>query len=114
MGPTETLIYNLLGVVMQILPVQKIAHFDFANLYIEAKVAIDGTDLSGTTALSHCFSTKPSFELEYAQLLYDAGGDVNRRNRYSAAVASEMVTVFDHTGREKASTALESMVEICD
>ncbi|KAH9481904.1 hypothetical protein JR316_0006434 [Psilocybe cubensis] len=109
-GPTETPIYNLLGLAMQLVPSQKEAHFQLARLFIKAKVPVDGTDLSGTTALSHCFSTKPSFELEYAQLLYDAGGDVNHRNRYGGIVAEEIIKIYDHHDREvvrKATAALE-------
>jgi hypothetical protein len=57
--------------------------------------------MSGTTALSHCFSTKPSFDLEYAQMLYDAGGDINNRNRYGAYDPSDWIIV------EKATKSLE-------
>ncbi|KAG6901960.1 hypothetical protein C0995_006189 [Termitomyces sp. Mi166 len=81
-GPTKTPIYNLLGLFMQIIPSKRSVYLEIARYLIDtAKVPVDGVDLSGTTALSHCFSTKPGFDLEYAQILYEAGGDVNNRNR---------------------------------
>jgi hypothetical protein len=49
----------------------------------------------GTTALSHCFSTKPTFDFEYAQILFDAGGNINNRNRYGVIVAHEIMLVYD-------------------
>jgi hypothetical protein len=80
---------------MRLNPPFRTAYVNIARFLIEeAKVPVDGTDLSGTTALSHCFSTKPGLDFEYAQLLYDAGGDVNHRNRYGSTVAQEIVQVY--------------------
>ncbi|KAF8071500.1 hypothetical protein FPV67DRAFT_876281 [Lyophyllum atratum] len=94
-GPTKTPIYNLLGLMSIIVPSRRAIYMDIARFLIEtAKVPVDGVDLSGTTALSHCFSTKPGFDFEYAQMLYDAGGDVNHRNRYGSTVAQEITQVY--------------------
>ena len=109
-GPTEVPIYNLLGLFLQILPDQRATYLDLARFFIEKKVPVDGKDLSGTTALSHTFSTKPAFDLEYAKILYDAGGDVNHRNRYGGIVAHEIVQIYLPNDKEivrKATQALE-------
>ncbi|KAK0199414.1 hypothetical protein DFS33DRAFT_1230916, partial [Desarmillaria ectypa] len=47
-----------------------------------------------TRARSHYFSTKPAFGRGYVQILYDAGGDVNSRNRYGSTVAQEIIQVY--------------------
>ncbi|KAJ3512010.1 hypothetical protein NLJ89_g3772 [Agrocybe chaxingu] len=94
-GPTVVPLYILLGLLAQIIPELRKKHLALAKFYISVGLPVDGRDLSGTTALSHSFSTKPSFDLEYAQILYDAGGDVNHRNRYGAVVAHEIVQVYD-------------------
>ncbi|KAF8885876.1 hypothetical protein CPB84DRAFT_1816775 [Gymnopilus junonius] len=91
-GPTEVPIYNLLGLFTMICPAQRATYLDFARFFIEKNVPVDGKDLSGSPALTHVFSTKPAFDLEYAQILYDAGGDVNTRNRYGGIVAHEIAT----------------------
>jgi hypothetical protein len=94
-GPTQVPVYNLLALFTILNPPLRTAYIKIARFLIEeAKVPVDGTDLSGTTALSHCFSTKPGLDFEYAQLLYDAGGDVNNRNRYGGTVAQEIVQVY--------------------
>ncbi|KAF8963095.1 hypothetical protein BDZ97DRAFT_1701761 [Flammula alnicola] len=108
-GPTQVPLYNLLGLFSQIIPGLRRKYISFAEFYIHAKVPVEGRDLSGTTALSHCFSTKPSFDLEYAQLLYDAGGDVNSRNRYGATVAHEIVQVYDVSDPEVVRKATKSL-----
>ncbi|KDR78544.1 hypothetical protein GALMADRAFT_243958 [Galerina marginata CBS 339.88] len=109
-GPTEAPIFNLLGLFMQIVPSRRTNYLGFSEFLIGTRVPVDGKDLSGTAALSHTFSTKPSFDLEYAQMLYDAGGDVNTRNRYGATVAHEIVQVYDPSDPEvvrKSTKALE-------
>ncbi|SJK99429.1 uncharacterized protein ARMOST_02730 [Armillaria ostoyae] len=110
-GPTRVPIYNLLGLFTILYPPERTSYLSIAKYLIKtARVPVDGTDLSGTRALSHCFSTKPGFDLEYAQILYDAGGDVNSRNRYGSTVAQEIVQVYkpgDHDAVSRAHAALE-------
>jgi hypothetical protein len=48
-----------------------------------SKVPVNAPDLSGTLTISHAISTKPGLDTGYGQLLFDAGGDLNNRNRYS-------------------------------
>ena len=109
-GPTETPIFNLLGLFTIIIPDLRHKYISFAEFFITAKVPVDGRDLSGSTALSHCYSTKPGFDLEYAEILYGAGGDVNNRNRYGATTAHEIVQVYNRSNGasvQKATKALE-------
>ncbi|KAK0470363.1 uncharacterized protein EV420DRAFT_109561 [Desarmillaria tabescens] len=110
-GPTRVPIYNLLGLFTLLYPPERTSYLSIAKYLIKtARVPVDGTDLSGTRALSHCFSTKPGFDLEYAQILYDAGGDVNSRNRYGSSVAQEIVQVYKPGDRDavtRAHAALE-------
>lgn len=108
-GPTQVPIFNLLGLFRIIRPDRKAPYFDIARFLIGKGVPVDGKDLSGTTALSHSFSTKPGFDFEYAQLLYDAGGDVNDRNRHGATVAHEILQVFLFSDPEARKMAVESL-----
>ena len=110
-GPTRTPIYNvlLLGSVIQ--PYLRQQHLAVARWLAQtAKVPVDGTDLSGTTALGHALSTKPSFDSAFAQILYDAGGDVTVRNRYGGTCAHDLAQIWDMHDRatvRKAQGALE-------
>ena len=109
-GPTEVPIFNLLGLFTLIVPQRRPFYIEIADFYIKSGVPVDGRDLSGTSALSHCFSTKPALDLSYAQMLYDAGGDVNSRNRYGTIVAHEIVQVYNPSDPDvvrKSTQALE-------
>lgn len=109
-GPTAVPLYNVLGLLSQIVPECRSEYIKIAEFYTKINVPVNGKDMSGTTALSHCFSTKPSFDLEYAQILYDAGGDINNRNRYGSTVAHEIVVVYDPSDQtvvERATKSLE-------
>ena len=55
-----------------------------------AKVPVDGTDLSGTTALMHSISTKPYLDTDFAKLMLENGADVNHRNRFGCNVAHDL------------------------
>lgn len=78
-------------------------------LISEAKVPVDGVDLSGSQALHHCISTKPAFDPELAQMLHDAGGDVNARNRYGGTTAHEIVLVYDLYDRAKMQRSADAL-----
>ena len=94
-GPTKVPIYNLLGISFHTFRHQQLQHLAIARwLSTVAKVPVDGTDMSGTTALAHSISTHPAFDPEFAQILYDAGADINVRNRYGATPAHEMSLVL--------------------
>jgi MYND finger len=100
-GPTAVPIYNLLGLSSMISPHQRPQHLSIARWLVSvAKVPVGATDASGTTALAHSISTHPSFDPELAQILYDAGGDVNLRNRYGATPGHAMCMVLSLDERD--------------
>lgn len=73
-----------------------------------------GTDISGNTALMHSIATKPCFDPEFAQIMLDAGGDINRRDRFGGTAAHDITTVqvlYNQTAHEKACRALQWFLE---
>lgn len=95
-GPTRVPIYNLLLLFSAIFPRQRMDYIYITSwLVTTAKVPVNGTDASGTTALSHSISTKPQFDVAFAQLLHDAGGDVNNRNRYGGTCGHEIIQIWN-------------------
>lgn len=106
-GPTRIPVYNLTLLGSIIIPDRRPNILQVMRwLITAAKVPAGGTDLSGSMAISHAISTKPSVDLELAQILYDAGEDVNARNRYGCTPASEICMVGPGEGR-RAAQALE-------
>lgn len=70
--------------------------------------------MSGTTALMHSISTKPYFDPEFAQIMLDAGGDINRRDRFGGVAAHDITTVqllYEPDAHEKAGHALQWFLE---
>jgi len=110
-GPTRVPIYNLLLLSTLINSDARSRHLTVLHWLIgEAKVSVDGTDLSGSTALYHAISTKPTFDPEFAHILYEAGADVNKRNRYGGTAAHEIALVWDpqnKAGVRRAADALK-------
>ncbi|EKM77942.1 hypothetical protein AGABI1DRAFT_121629 [Agaricus bisporus var. burnettii JB137-S8] len=108
-GPTQVPIYSLLEDFRSLKPDQRSRFLDIALFYIEKGVPVDGKDVSATTALTHSFSIKPTFDLEYAQVLFDAGGDVNERNRYGSTAAHEIVQLLtdDPQSKENATESFQ-------
>jgi hypothetical protein len=99
-GPTKVPIYNVLLLSTIIQPHNRASYLAIARWLSAprpegAGVPVSGKDLSGTPTLAHSISTKPSFDPEYAQILYDAGGELNIRNRYGAMAAHEIMMVWD-------------------
>ncbi|PIL28117.1 hypothetical protein GSI_09768 [Ganoderma sinense ZZ0214-1] len=110
-GPTRAPIYNLILLSSLIVPSTRPLHLALARwLIADARVPVDGTDLSGSTALHHAISTKPAFDAEYAQMLYDAGGSVTQKNRYGGVPAHEICSTWDPTNKAlvlRAANALQ-------
>jgi MYND finger len=108
-GPTHTPIFNCLLCATLIWPDRREKLLDVVRWLISIGVPVDGKDLSGTTALSHSLSTRPAFDPEFAQMLIDAGGDINARNRYGVTCAHEFCMVWspDPTAIASASQALQ-------
>ena len=62
----------------------------------------------------HSISTKPHFDPEYAQILLEAGANINRRDRFGAVVGHDITTVhllYEHDAHDKAGRALEWFLE---
>ncbi|KAH9948584.1 hypothetical protein B0H21DRAFT_733158 [Amylocystis lapponica] len=110
-GPTRVPIFDLLLLATLIVPTERAQQLDIARWLIQqAKVPVDGTDLSGSTALYHTISTKPAFDPEYAEILHGAGADVNSRNRYGGTAAHEICLIWEPRNRavvQRAADALE-------
>ena len=73
-----------------------------------------GTDLTGTTALVYSICTKLYFNLEFAQIMLDAGGDINRRDRFGATAAHDITTIqllWSKGAHERAGLALQWFLE---
>lgn len=73
-----------------------------------------GIDITGTSALMHSIATKPYFDPEFAQLMLDAGGDINRRDRFGALAAHDITTVqllYESEAHGKAGRALQWYLE---
>lgn len=108
-GPTRVPVFNLILLSTLLLKSKRTEHLKIARYLIDdLKVPVDATDLSGAQAIYHAISTKPAFDPEYAQLLYDAGGDVNARNRYGDTAAEEiaMLLGYDKETTHRARDAL--------
>lgn len=109
-GPTSVPIFSLLGQLRMLIPSQRDSFLEIARfLSLTAKVPVDAPDLSGTPALSQSFSTKPAVDFDYAQVLCDAGGDVNVRNRYGGTVAHEIIQIWTPQDKNLVKTATDAM-----
>lgn len=80
-----------------------------------ADFSTTGTDMAGSTALAYSINTKPCFNPEFAQIMLDAGGDINRRDRFGAIIAHDITTVHLYRNNtaayEKAGRALQWFLE---
>jgi MYND finger len=110
-GPTGIPIYNALGNFILLFPSKRQLYLQIAKWYIEdVKMPVTALDYSGCTTMRHAFSTKPMMDLEWAEMLYNAGGcDVNDRSRYGAIVAHEIVMIFDRSDKEIVQKAYQAL-----
>ena len=109
-GPTRVPIFDLLFLAALINPSHRSDILAVTRWLIdEAKVPVDGKDLSGTNTLYHTISTKPALDFEFAQILYDAGADINMRNRYGGTAASEITMVWEAHIPAKARRAASAL-----
>ncbi|KAJ6543547.1 hypothetical protein DFH09DRAFT_1173331 [Mycena vulgaris] len=109
-GPTLLTIYHILLHFRVLFPEKAAGYLAIARFLAEtARVPVDGADLSGTHALSVAISTKPIVDFEYAQILHDAGGDVNNRNRYGGTAAHEIIQVWTPTDKSVMGRAVRAL-----
>jgi len=93
-GPTRIPVYNVILTLMYMNPSSRLQRLQMIDWLIDtAGVSVDGTDLSGTSALMHSIGTKPYMDVEFAQRMFDAGANINLRNRYGCTAAHDMVMV---------------------
>lgn len=79
-GPTGVPIYNALGNFILLFPSKRQNYLQIGKWYIEeVKMPVTTLDYSGCTAMRHAFSTKPMMDLEWAEMLYNAGACDRRR-----------------------------------
>ena len=96
-GPNKTPVYAVLLPAFHMLPAKKQNLLRIVKyLANELKVPVDGKDVLGSTALFWAISTKPYVQPEFAQILFDAGGSVNTKNRFNATPASEIAQADIH------------------
>lgn len=94
--PINTPVYIILGVCMLLFTEEREKHLAISRwLSTVANVPVDGTDASGTTALEHFISTYLAYEPEFSQILYDAGAEINHRNRHGDVAAHSIGKVMD-------------------
>jgi hypothetical protein len=93
-GPTRIPIFNVILPFFVHSPGNKEHLLDLTRyLAQDVKVPVNGTDVTGASALYWAIATKPHAEPEFAQLLFDAGGSVNQRNRFGGTAAAEIAQV---------------------
>lgn len=96
-GPSKTPVYSILLPALHMLPGKKEELLGIVKyLANDLKVPVDGKDVLGSTALFWAISTKPYVQPEFAQILFDAGGSVNTKNRFNATPASEIAQADLH------------------
>ncbi|KZT66484.1 hypothetical protein DAEQUDRAFT_730189 [Daedalea quercina L-15889] len=109
-GPTRVPVYDLILLGTLAIPDRRAQILEAARFLIsEANVSVVGVDLSGSQAIYHCISTKPAFDPELAQMLYDAGADVNLRNRYGGTPAHEITQVYDVVNPESMQRSADAL-----
>lgn len=113
-GPTKIPVYNVILAFIFMNPPERPKYLALGEWLVKtAKVPVDGTDMSGTTALMHSISTKPYFDTSFAQLLLDAGADINHRNRFGCTAAHDSIKIyqFDSATTKKSCDALRCFLE---
>ncbi|KAG9195620.1 hypothetical protein G6011_00741 [Alternaria panax] len=111
-GPARTPIYAVLLPALHVLPNKKQELLGVARyLANDLKVPVDGKDVVGSTALFWAISTKPYVQPEFAQILFDAGGSVNTKNRFNATPGSEIAQADIHGDTTKNVQMMKWFVE---
>lgn len=112
-GPTKIPIFNFILQLTVLNPPKRSDYMSIVHyLALEAKVPVDSADLSGTTAFMYAISTKPYWDPEFADIMLEAGAEVNRRNRYGCTAAHDiaMARDFSAEGRKQTFDALSYFI----
>lgn len=105
-GATKIPIFNVILPFFIHLPSNKEQLLALARyLAKDFKVPVDGADVTGASALYWSMSCKPYAEPEFAQILFDAGGSVNQKNRFGGNTAGEIAQA-DLTGDTSRNVAM--------
>lgn len=100
-GPTKIPIYNVILAGTVLAPWYHDKQLQLTRwLILEAKVPVNGKDLSDAETIHHAIACAPTCELEFAQMLYDAGGDIHQRDRYGCTAMHEAMQIHDGRSRE--------------
>jgi len=113
-GPTKIPLFNYILQLTILVPYNRPLYLSYFRYFAnEALIPVDATDLSGTTTLMYSISTKPYFDPEVADILLDAGGNINHRNRYGCVAAHDIVMATDYSpsGKKKTVDALKYFIE---
>ncbi|KAH7067377.1 hypothetical protein BKA63DRAFT_116932 [Paraphoma chrysanthemicola] len=90
-GPTKMPIYNVILPFFISNPDNSDHLLNLTRYLAETlRVPVDGTDITGSSALYWSISTKPYALPPFAQILFDAGSSVNQRNRFGATTGGEI------------------------
>ncbi|TAQ87025.1 hypothetical protein B7494_g4651 [Chlorociboria aeruginascens] len=113
-GPTKVPLFNFLLQLTVLNPPSRCLYLEITRyLALEAKVPVDSVDLSGTSTFMYAISTKPYWDPEFADIMLEAGAEVNLRNRYGCTAANDiaMARDFSAAGKKKTVDALKYFVE---
>lgn len=82
-------------------------------LALEAKILVDSVDMSGTTAFMESISTKPYWDPDFADIILEAGANINHRNRYGCVAGHDIAMASDYSpaGKKKTVDALKYFIE---
>ncbi|TVY44554.1 hypothetical protein LOCC1_G003352 [Lachnellula occidentalis] len=113
-GPTKIPLFNFLLQLTHLDPYNRHRYLDTTRyLALEAKVPVDSTGLSGSTAFMYAISTKPYWDREFADIMVEAGTAVNHQNRYGCVAGHDIVMARDYSagGKKKTVDALRYFME---
>ncbi|KAF2648132.1 hypothetical protein K491DRAFT_671115, partial [Lophiostoma macrostomum CBS 122681] len=96
-GLGDVPIYNVILMFLRMEKDRRDDYIALARFLIdEAKIPVDGVDMTGTSAMMYAISTMPYVEPEFAQMLFDAGAKIKHRNRFGCTAAMDIVTCYQH------------------
>jgi hypothetical protein len=113
-GPTKLPLFNFLLQLTLLDPPQRLRYLETTRyLALEAKVPVDSTDLSGSTAFMYSISTKPFWDHDFADIMVEAGAKINHRNRYGCVAGHDIIMARDYSleGKKKTVDALRYFIE---